>query len=240
MRLTFHPGQFVQLGTPNTDAYINSVRELAMHAKMFDMMDAPKDWVMVIHLGGTYCDKKSAMTRFKKRFRSLPKIITKRLVLENDEKCYDAEEVLIICEELGVPMVFDIFHYYCYKKYHKDETQTSIDNIMPRILKTWTSLNMRPKFHVSEQGNGPAGHHSIFVENLPKELLEIPDKYGVDIDIMIEAKGKDIALAHLYFKYPKLKMPYSIDIPTKLPKKAMKDLNIDELYIDDCKCQLST
>jgi len=33
-------------------------------------------------------------------------------------------------------------------------------------------------------------------------LLEIPKKYGVDIDIMIEAKKKELAVFKLYKKYP--------------------------------------
>ena len=50
---------------------------------------------------------------------------------------------------------------------------------------------IKPKFHVSEQGCGRIGHHSDYIEEIPKYLLEIPEKYGVEIDIMIEAKKKN-------------------------------------------------
>jgi UV DNA damage repair endonuclease len=37
---------------------------------------------------------------------------------------------------------------------------------------------------------------------IPEFLLEIPKKYGVEIDIMIEAKAKEQAIFKLYSKYP--------------------------------------
>ena len=33
-------------------------------------------------------------------------------------------------------------------------------------------------------------------------LLEIPEKYGINIDIMIEAKAKELSIHKLYTKYP--------------------------------------
>ena len=68
------------------------------------------------------------------------------------------------------------------------------------ILKTWKDI--KPKFHVSEQGTGKTGHHSDYIEILPDYLLEIPEKYGIDIDIMIEAKMKELSIKKLYDKYP--------------------------------------
>ena len=61
--------------------------------------------------------------------------------------------------------------------------------------------NIKPKFHISEQGSGKIGHHSDFVEEIPNYLLEIPQKYKVNIDIMIEAKMKEQAILKLYQKY---------------------------------------
>ena len=55
------------------------------------------------------------------------------------------------------------------------------------ILDSWTNKGIKPKFHVSEQGSGRCGHHSDYIEVIPNYLLEIPEKYGIHIDIMIEA-----------------------------------------------------
>lgn len=247
MRLTFHPGQFVQVASPDLDIFSRSVDEIEMHTNFLDQMKLDKNSVAVIHIGGTYCAKEETILRFIERFESLPKKLRDRLVLENDEKCYDASDVISICEKVGAPMVLDIFHYYCYKKYHPDIIQMSLDDLIPRILETWKIRNMRPKFHLSEQQIGsPVGAHSVFVELIPIDLLEIPTKYGVEIDIMIEAKGKEIAIAKLYEKYPDLKPKFRKDLPQTIPKQALKELKYEtkiqaneNMELANCRCKKS-
>ena len=39
-------------------------------------------------------------------------------------------------------------------------------------------------------GEGRCGHHSDYIDDLP-EYSEIPEKYRIEIDIMIEAKMKE-------------------------------------------------
>ena len=136
-------------------------------------------------------------------------------------------------------MVFDVFHYYCYKKYHPDINQKSINELMPRILQTWKKRGIRPKCHLSEQQSGlPIGSHSVFVNVIPKELLEIPSKYNTEIDIMLEAKGKEFAIGKLYKKYPTLKPVFAKPLPNEIPKKALKDLNIKEPDdMANCLCE---
>ena len=76
--------------------------------------------------------------------------------------------------------------------------------------------NIKPKFHVSEQGSGRCGHHSQYVETIPHYLLEIPEKYNTDIDIMIEAKMKEQSIFKLYKKYPFLDCKIKTDIVIKI------------------------
>ena len=83
---------------------------------------------------------------------------------------------------------------------------------MPLILNSWKKRNIKPKFHISEQGSGKVGHHSDYVENIPDYLIEIPEKFGINIDIMIEAKMKEKSLFKLYKKYPKLNCKKKIEI----------------------------
>lgn len=238
MRLTFHPGQFVQLGAHDKNIYDSSVRELNMHASFLDLMGMNEDSVIVIHLGGTYCDKQKTIKRFISQFKEMDEKIKRRIVLENDEKCYDAEEVLEICKELNVPMVFDIHHYQCYKLYHKDIKQKSIEELMPGIIKTWKGRGIRMKVHLSEQMNGKViGSHSLFIEKIPEEFLSIPDKYGEPVDIMIEAKGKEIAISKLYSKYPKLKPKSRKELPKTMPKEALKDLLLPEEIKEEVRCE---
>ena len=100
----------------------------------------------------------------------------------------------------GVPIVFDTHHFECYKKLHPDEEFENPEYYIPMILESWKDI--KPKFHVSEQGDGRIGKHSDYIEIIPEYLLEIPDKYGVHIDIMIEAKMKELSIQKLYEKYP--------------------------------------
>jgi hypothetical protein len=110
--------------------------------------------------------------------------------------------------------VFDTHHHECYKKLHPTETFKPVEFYIPLILETWKEKGIKPKFHVSEQGSGKIGHHSDYIEILPEYLLEIPNKFDINIDIMIEAKAKELSIQNLYEKYPQCNClkdnPYSI------------------------------
>lgn len=203
-RLTFHPGQYNVVGTPNKKAFEQTVLDLKYHADVLDLMGMGDDSVMVVHGGGMYGDKKATIERWCEQYKQLPENVQKRLVLENCEKCYSIEDCLEISEKVGIPVVFDTHHYECYKILHPEEDFHEPEDYMQEILITWTRRGIKPKFHISEQGSGRVGHHSDFIEVIPKYLFDIYEKYGVKIDIMIEAKMKEQAILRLYEKYPEL------------------------------------
>ncbi|KAL9711542.1 hypothetical protein Ac2012v2_004613 [Leucoagaricus gongylophorus] len=193
-RLTTHPGQFTQLGSPKPEVIDAAVRELTYHCQMLDLMGVGSDGVMIVHGGGTYGDKPSAIKRIKKTISGLlAPNIRARLVLENDEMCYNAEDLLAICEELDVPLVFD---------YHHDILNPSSippSEIMKRADVIWKRRGIRPKQHLSEPRPGAVTlmerrAHADRCETLPADL---PD----DMDLMIEAKDKEQAVFHLYRIY---------------------------------------
>lgn len=203
-RITFHPGQYNVLGSPNEKALKHTICDLDYHATVLDLMGMGNDSVMVIHGGGMYNDKKTTMERWCKNYLSLPNHIRKRLVLENCERCFSIKDCLLISRKVNIPVVFDTHHFECYKKLHPDEFFFKADDYIPLILHTWKKRNIKPKFHVSEQGSGRCGHHSDYIETIPNYLMEIPNKFNVNIDIMIEAKAKEQAIFQLYNKYPNL------------------------------------
>jgi UV DNA damage endonuclease len=102
-RLTLHPGQFTQLGSPKADVIENSVRELKYHTEIMESMGIGKDGVLIVHVsahqrhsintdpcasqgGGMYGDKMATLERIKDTIVNvLPKNVRDRLVLENDE-----------------------------------------------------------------------------------------------------------------------------------------------------------
>ena len=201
-RLTFHPGQYNVVGTPNEKTFLQTINDLSYHAGVLDRMGMGADSVMVVHGGGLYGDKEKTLERWCENYKRLPEPIRRRLVLENCEKCFSIKDCLYVSEKVHVPVVFDTHHYSCYNILHPDETFKRPVEYMEAILNTWKRRGIKPKFHVSEQGSGRTGHHSDYIEVIPDYLLEIPEKYGCDIDIMIEAKKKELAIFKLYKKYP--------------------------------------
>ena len=203
-RLTFHPGQYNVIGTPNEKVLQKTIDDLGYHADVLDLMGMGPDSVMVIHGGGVYGDKPATRKRWCENYLKLPEKIRRRLVLENCERCFSIKDCILISNEVGVPIVFDTHHYDCYKALHPGEKFESPDYYIGYILQSWHKRGIKPKFHVSEQGSGRCGHHSDYIETIPDYLLNIPDLYAVDIDIMIEAKKKELAIFKLYEKYPEL------------------------------------
>lgn len=203
-RLTFHPGQYNVVGTPNKASFQQTILDLKYHADVLDLMELGPDSVIVIHGGGIYGDIEETKERWCEQFHLLPENVQRRLVLENCEKCFSIKDCLDVSNKINIPVVFDTHHFECYKRLHPDVEFEEPGYYIPLILETWQKRNIKPKFHVSEQGSGRVGHHSDFIETIPNYLFEIPLKYGVFIDIMIEAKMKEKAIFKLYEKYPVL------------------------------------
>lgn len=192
-RLTMHPGQFNQLVSLTPKVVVNTVRELEHHAHMLDLMGLDQDAIMIIHMGGVYGDRESAIGRFEKEYLKLPDNVKRRLVLENDELGYSVSDLLPICQKLGVPLVLDWHHHYI-----NPGNITDLVSLLPAINKIWTDKGIKPKQHYSESRRGAKTlmelrAHSDRVKNLPPTTD--------DVDLMIEAKDKEQAVFELYKLY---------------------------------------
>jgi UV DNA damage endonuclease len=89
-RLTMHPGQFTQLGSPRKEVIEASVKDLEYHSQLLRGLalsgQADKDAVMILHMGGMFGDRKATLERFKKNYEELlSEDVKARLVLENDD-----------------------------------------------------------------------------------------------------------------------------------------------------------
>ncbi|KAK0546826.1 hypothetical protein OC846_004356 [Tilletia horrida] len=193
-RLTMHPGQFCQLGTPKTDVLEASLRELDMHAAILDGLGMDQDSVMILHGGGVYGDREGTVARIKDTIQNrLSPSARARLVLENDEMSYSVEELLPICKEFKVPLVLD-FHHDMLRPSSRPTSE-----LIPEILEIWKERGIKPKFHLSEPRPGSKTHrerraHSDRCTHLPADL-------PADADLMIEAKDKEQAVFELYRIY---------------------------------------
>ncbi len=216
IRLSMHPGHYNQLATKTQKVLDNTFTDLYWHARLLDMLEAGAyaylkhskqnepniikfGGTLCLHMGGTFKDKPASIKRWKTNFKKLPVNIQNRICLENCEKSYSVEDLLPICKDLGIPLIFDFHHYNCWANYHKDDPeQTEISELLSQIIATWKDRT--PKFHLSDQAeNKNIGAHHDYVESIPQELLDIMGKR--DFDIMIEAKQKELAVFKLMKKY---------------------------------------
>ena len=205
-RLTTHPGQFTQLGSPRQVVIDNAIRDLDYHEELLSLLKLPpqldRDAVMILHLGGIFGDKEATLQRFRENYARLDEKIKKRLVLENDDVCYSVHDLLPLCEELNIPMVLDFHHHNIIFDADKIREGTKdIVELFPRILATWKRKGITPKMHYSEPT--PAAitgrqrrKHNPRVATLPP--------CPPDMDLMIEAKDKEQAVFELMriFKLP--------------------------------------
>ncbi|KAI0041905.1 UV-endonuclease UvdE [Auriscalpium vulgare] len=206
-RLTSHPGQFTQLGSPKEEVVEAAVRELNYHCSMFDMLGVGADGVMIIHMGGVYKDKPATLERFKHNYSTkLTDAVKARLVLENDEICYNVDDILPVCEELNIPIVFDYHHNWIYP------STVPLTELIPRINATWHRKGIKPKQHLSAPRPGAVTvmerrAHAGRCATLPDELQAegagwwMRDGRREYVDLMIEAKDKEQAVLQLYRTY---------------------------------------
>jgi UV DNA damage endonuclease len=196
-RLTMHPGQFNQVGAVSQEVFEKTAADLAMHADLLDGMGTdPNESVLCVHGGGVYGDKSGTIGRWIRQFDELPAKVRRRLAIENCEKCYSPHDCLCIAERCGIPMILDSHHEACYRMLHPSEAAFEVEDMIPQILDTWRGV---PLFHVSDQRPGArVGAHSDFVERLPGYMLDVPDLYGSPLDVEVEAKAKEKAIAKLY------------------------------------------
>lgn len=200
-RITMHPGQFNQIGTPSQDVFEKTVHDLDYQASILDAMEMDNSSILCIHGGGIYGDKENTMRRWVDQFDELPTRVKRRIAIENCEKCYSVSDCLQLAEDCNIPVIYDTHHYYCYHShYQKEQPCVPIRDLLPQIIETWG--DRRPLFHISEQKQGkPIGTHSDMIENIPGHLLEIPYLYHTPIDIEVEAKSKEVAILYLMDKY---------------------------------------
>ena len=191
MRVDVHPDQFCVLNSTNKEVINNSIEILKYHINILECLKINNP-IIVLHVGSSVFGKEKSIQRFINTFNKLPINIQKSIALENDDKVFNAEDVLNLCTKLNIPFVFDYHH-------HKCNPCDNIEKLIFKILDTWKEIN--PKMHLSSSKNRTKKDfrsHSDYIEyNDFNELLKLIKPYNKDIDIMIEAKAKDDAIFRL-------------------------------------------
>ena len=194
IRITSHPGPFNVLVSPNESVVEKTIADLELHGKVFDMMGLSKTPYnkINIHCNGVYGDKIAAMDRFCKNFKRLSNSVRSRLTVENDDKAsmYSVCDLMYIHDRIKIPIVFDYHHYkFCSGVLSEDEA-------LELAASTWPA-GITPIVHYSEskEGNKPQAHSDY--------IKELPNTYGINVDIMLECKAKELALLDIRKKYEK-------------------------------------
>ncbi|KUJ20688.1 UV-endonuclease UvdE [Mollisia scopiformis] len=231
-RVSTHPGQFTQLGSPRKEVIVNAIRDLEYHDEMLSLLKLPeqsdRDAVMILHMGGTFGDKAATLDRFRENYRDLSPSIKRRLVLENDDVSWSVHDLLPVCEELNIPLCLDFHHHnIIFDSTQLREGTLDIMSLYPRIKATWERKNITQKMHYSEGcPEAITGRQRRKHNPRPITLPPCPN----DMDLMIEAKDKEQAVFELMrtLKLPGWDtfnniIPYERDDDNKpLPKKVKK------------------
>ncbi|QXE20675.1 UV DNA damage repair endonuclease UvsE [Clostridium sp. 001] len=189
IRVSMHPGQYTVLNSPNKDVVNRAVEDLNYHSKVLDSLGVNAENKIVLHIGGVYNDKKQAINRFISNYGNLDDRVKRRLVIENDDKSYNINDVIEIGTKLGIPVIFDNLHNEINPS-NEDKSELYWIN---ESKNTWKDKDGYQKIHYSQQdiSKKPGSHsNTIAVDRFVNFYGSLERE---DIDIMLEVKDKNLS-----------------------------------------------
>lgn len=188
IRVSYHPGPFNVLASTRQDVIYKAVAELDQHATLMDMMglDRTTFYPINIHIGTTQPSREEAAKKFCESFQLLSESCKSRLTIENDDSPKQYSVKMLhdwVHKEIGIPIVFDQHHFN-----YGPQDQT-MEEALRLAHSTWKT---KPLTHMSsskliEDLKGVATAHADYI-------YEEIRTFGLDFDIEIEAKAKDLAV----------------------------------------------
>jgi UV DNA damage endonuclease len=210
IRLSTHPGQYTVLNSEDERVRALAVEELEVQAEILDGMGLGPEAVVVLHVGGAAGGTAAALDRFVRGFERLSEPARDRLVVENDDRTFALADVLKLAERIGRPVVWDVLHHHCH-----DPQRIPDAEALALAAATWPP-GVTPKVHFSsprtnvEERRRRAGRrverslalpplraHADLVDPIAFEHFLTSTVAGRDVDVMLEAKAKDLALLRL-------------------------------------------
>jgi len=187
VRMSTHPGPFNKLGgTGNT--LTNTITDIELHAQLFDLMGLDPTHLnkVNVHVGGAYGDKRETLERFAMNFKKLSSGLRKRLTVENDDKpgLYSVADLIPLREATGIPVVFDYFHHRLHPGLLTEEEA---------FLAAFNTWAVRPVFHFSssrKEYEDPTCKREAHADYVYEPI----NTYGRDVDIIVEAKMKELSI----------------------------------------------
>ena len=190
-RLTSHPGPFNKLTSPKERVVRNTIKDLEVHGKFFDLLGLPRSPYakLNIHVGAHYNDRQMALSNFCRNFERLSDAVRSRLTVENDDKAslYSTKELYDeVYKRIGIPIVHDVHH-------HKFCTG-GIDDEEAMLTAAMTWGDVKPVIHYSQSRAIEHNDPKIRGNAHSDSYWEPVDTYGLDLDVMLECKHKELGL----------------------------------------------
>ena len=190
IRITSHPGPFVVLTSPKENVVEAAIKDLELHGKIFDLLglsQTPYNKIN-IHCNGVYGDKLSAMDRFCENYLRLSDSVKNRLTVENDDKAsmYNVKDLMYIHNRINIPIVFD-YHHHLF-----NTGDLSEEEALKLAITTWGDIT--PVVHYSESKALHEENTKLKPQAHSDYIKSLPNTYGLDVDIMVEAKAKELAI----------------------------------------------
>ena len=210
VRLSTHPSQYIVLNSEDPGVRDAAVRDVELQARILDVMGLGPEAVVVLHVGGGAGGHEAGLERFMAGFERLSDRARDRLVIENDDRTYALSHVLDLHERTGLKVVWDILHHHC-----NDPDGVGDREALQRALATWPE-GVTPKIHFSSpktameerrRRNGRRVErswvlpqlraHADMIDPIAFEHFLRETAAGLDFDVLLEAKAKDLALLRL-------------------------------------------
>jgi UV DNA damage endonuclease len=210
IRLTTHPGQYTVLNSEDPEIQRLAAVELEVQAEIMDGMGLGPESVVILHVGGAAGGTQAALERFCRGFELLSDAARRRLVVENDDRTFALRDVVGLAQRIGRPVVWDILHHHC-----NDPDRIPDREALELALSTWPE-GVLPKIHFStpktavEERKVRKGRrverrlvlpqlraHADTIDPISFEQFVGETAEGLDFDVMLEAKAKDLALLRL-------------------------------------------
>jgi UV DNA damage endonuclease len=210
VRLSTHPSQYIVLNSEDPAIRAAAVRDVELQAALLDAMGLGPEAVCVLHVGGAAGGLDAALDRFEAGLEGLSERARDRLVIENDDRTFALGHVLELHRRTGLKVVWDILHHHC-----NDPDGVADREALERALATWPA-GVRPKIHYStpktamEERRRRVGRrverswvlpqlraHADMIDPIGFEHFLRETAAGLDFDVMLEAKAKDLALLRL-------------------------------------------
>jgi len=205
VRLSFHPGQFTVLASVNENIVERSIEEFEYHADMARWMGfglSFQDLKINVHISG-----RAGPEGIRRAYKRLSPEARNCITIENEENAWGLDDCLSISDL--VPIVLDVHHHWC----REGEYISSVDPRVVRVVASWRGV--RPTLHYSISREDYLVDHdlqtlpdyrTLLTEGHKKQKLRAHSDFMWNTavnewalsflkthDIMVEAKGKNLA-----------------------------------------------